>query len=318
MGYICVVGSLNMDLVVRTPRAPLAGETLTGKDFHLIPGGKGANQAAAAARAGAPTRMVGCIGTDPFGPALLNSLASAGVDVTGVTALEGRSTGTATILVEDGGENRIVIVPGANGLVTSSFIEAQWHLIQGSDLVLLQHEIPLETVHTLIRRAHERRIGVILNPAPIFPVPAELLRDIDVLIMNEVEASTLTDLEVSSPERAIRAARALVRQGVSTAIITLGASGAVLVNDDNELYQPGYLVEAVDTTAAGDTFTGSYAACIYRGEPPLKALKYAAAAAALAVTQLGAQTSIPKKAKVDAFIAANDLQKESRKEADKS
>lgn len=315
MVHIAVVGSLNMDMVVRTPRAPQAGETLTGIDFHLIPGGKGANQAVAAARAGAPTRMVGCVGADPFGPALLDSLSSAGVDVSGVAALEGVSTGTATILVEDNGENRIVIVGGANSRVSNEWIEAQWPHIRGADLMLLQHEIPLKTVQALIQRAHREGTAVILNPAPIFPIPDELYSKIDTLVLNEVEAAVLTSLGVTSPETAIKAAHSLVEQGVNTVIITLGASGAVLYNGLYEQYQPGYKVDVVDTTAAGDTFTGSYAASILNGKPPVEALKYATAAAALAVTRLGAQTSIPNKAEVEAFIASNKGQEESRKEA---
>lgn len=303
MEPITVIGSLNMDLVVRTSKAPQAGETLTGSDFHLIPGGKGANQAVAAARAGAQTHMVGCIGADAFGPVLLESLTRAGVNVAGVTRLEDVSSGTATIIVEDSGENRIIIVPGANGRVSKEVIQNQWRSIQQSGLILLQHEIPLETVHYIIERAHMEGIGVNLNPAPIYLIPQYLLSKIEVMVLNEVEAAALTGLPVTGPAAALQAAKSLFNQGVKTVILTLGAQGAILYSEWYELYQPAFKVEAVDTTAAGDTFTGSYAASILSGKAPPEALLYATAASALAVTHLGAQTSIPAREEVEAFIA---------------
>lgn len=303
MGYITVIGSLNMDLVVRTPKIPRAGETLAGTDFHLIPGGKGANQSVALARAGAVTRMVGCVGMDAFGPVLLQSLSSAGVDILAVAKLEGAPTGTATILVEEGGENRIIIVAGANGMVSTDYIQTQWPAIQQSDLILLQHEIPLPTIHAIIERAYADGIRVILNPAPIYPIPMSILSKIDTLILNEVEAAALTGLDVFDRTTAREAARSLLNQGVDTAIITLGSRGAVLQNARQELFQPAFKVDVVDTTAAGDTFTGGYAACIINDQQPAEALLYATAASALAVTRLGAQTSIPNGDEVRAFIA---------------
>jgi ribokinase len=304
MPTITVTGSLNMDLVVRTPRAPQAGETLTGTDFHLIPGGKGANQAVAAARTGAPTRLLGCVGMDAFGPVLLESLGAAGVEVSGVRRLEDISTGTATIIVEECGENRILIVPGANGQVTSQLIEQAWPSIRQAGMILLQHEIPLPTVHFIIERAHHEGIPVLLNPAPIYPIPPALLPQIDILVLNEIEATALAGLQVSDTKTATQAARSLTGRGVRTVILTLGAAGAVLVNGTYEMHQPAYKVQAVDTTAAGDTFVGSYAASILSGEQPAAALRYAAAAAALSVTRLGAQTSIPMREEVEAFITA--------------
>ena len=304
MGLITVIGSLNMDLVVRTPKMPQAGETLAGTDFHLIPGGKGANQSVAAARAGATTRMVGCIGADAFGPVLLDSLTAAGVDVSGVTSLDGITTGTATIVVDDCGENRIIIVAGANGMVSPDFIQDQWPAIRQSDLILLQHEIPLQTVHTIIAQAHADGIQVILNPAPVYAMSRNILSQVDTLILNEVEASALTGLKVTDPNTARIVASTLVDLGVHTVIITLGSNGAILHNTRYELFQPAFKVEVVDTTAAGDTFAGGYAASILSGKQPPEALLYASAASALAVTRLGAQTSIPDRTEVEAFIAA--------------
>ena len=305
MKSISVIGSLNMDLVVRTPRAPRAGETLAGTDFHLIPGGKGANQAVAAARAGAAVRMFGCVGADAFGPLVLDSLRTAGVDVSGVTRLVDAATGTATIIVENGGENRIIVVPGANGKVTPEFIQAHWSAIEPSELILLQHEIPLATVHAVIDQAQLAGSRILLNPAPFYPIPPHILRKVDTLIVNEVEAEAITGLTVTDPQSARSAAISLTALGVPTVIITLGAQGAVLYNGHHDLYQPAFQVEVVDTTAAGDTFTGSYAASILAGCQPPEALIFASAASALAVTRLGAQTSIPDKAEVEAFIATH-------------
>ncbi|MHB0924097.1 MAG: ribokinase [Bellilinea sp.] len=304
MGYITVIGSLNMDLVVRTPGIPQAGETLAGSDFHLIPGGKGANQSVASARAGASTRMIGCVGKDAFGLVLVESLISTGVDASGVIRLDGVSTGTATILVEDSGENRIIIVAGANGMVTPELIHQQWPAVQGSDLILLQHEIPLPTIHAIIERAWAEGIRVILNPAPFYAIPSDILSKVDTLILNEVEAAALTGLPVTGLASAHAAAHSMLDQGVVNVIITLGSNGAVLHNAQDQLFQPGFKVKVVDTTAAGDTFTGGYAASILNGQNPYEALLYATAASALAVTRLGAQTSIPGRDEVEAFINA--------------
>ena len=304
MGTITVIGSLNMDLVVRSAKIPRPGETLAGSDFHLIPGGKGANQAVAAARAGAATAMVGCLGADAFAPVLLESLIAAGVDTRGVARLAGISTGTATILLEEGGENRIIIVAGANGQVSEEVVNANWEQIAQSDLILLQHEIPLSTVHAVIARAHSEGIRVLLNPAPIYPIPLQILAQVDTLILNEIEASFLTGSPVSDPHSAAQAAAKLVTLGVQTAIITLGPQGALLFSSaGGEMYQPAFQVTPIDTTAAGDTFVGGYAASLLAGASPAEALRYAAAAAALAVTRLGAQTSIPARAEVEAFLA---------------
>jgi ribokinase len=310
MGTITVIGSINMDLVVRTPKMPQGGETLAGSDFHMIPGGKGANQAVAAARAGASTRMVGCIGTDAFGPALLDSLSQAGVDVSGIQQLEHTTTGSAAIIVENGGQNRIIVVAGANGMVTPEYIQLQWPAIRKSDYILLQHEIPLETVHTAIQQGRSEGVRVILNPAPVYDIPSDLLPMIDILIVNEGEAAALSGLEVFDLASARKAALSLCGQGVESVIITLGARGAVLCNPQHDLIQPAFAVEPVDTTAAGDTFTGGYAACILRGYKPPEALLYATAASALAVTRLGAQTSIPTRAEVESFIAHHTAENE--------
>ena len=180
---ILVIGSLNMDLVVQTARIPQAGETLAGSEFHMIPGGKGANQAMAASRSGAHTRLIGCIGDDTFGEVILESLRNANVDVNGVSRLRDISTGTATIIVEESGENRIIIIPGANGSVFYDLVEKNWDLISQSDMVLLQHEIPLPTIQYTIKKCKQQDIPVLLNPAPIYPIPIDILSALDTLIL---------------------------------------------------------------------------------------------------------------------------------------
>ena len=302
MGIITVIGSLNMDLVVRTARTPHAGETLAGSDFHLIPGGKGANQAVAVSRSGAITQMIGCVGYDAFGPALLNSLNQAGVNSTGVETIKNMSSGTATIIVEEGGENRIIIVPGANAYVTKKMIDEKWGIIKQSDIIVLQLEIPLETVFYIIARASSEGICTILNPAPVYPIPIELLSLIDVMILNETEAEVLSGQVIRNLEDAFTAAKHLYHSGVKTAIITLGEAGAVLVNPQYKLHQPAFEVEVVDSTAAGDTFVGSLAAALLEGKKEPEALLFATAASGLAVTKIGAQPSIPLQEEVNSFI----------------
>lgn len=303
MKPIAVIGSLNMDLVVRTARVPQGGETITGSAFALIPGGKGANQAVAAARAGASVRMIGAVGDDAFAPALLASLSAAGMDVTGVARLSDTPTGTATILLEDNGENRIIIVPGANGRVTPQALQPHLDMLRQAGFILLQHEIPAETNRLIIEVAHTAGVPVLLNPAPFRPVPPDLLQKIDTLVLNEVEASMLTGQTISSPEQATQAAWRMLEMGAQTAIITLGKAGAVLCQARAEVYQPAFNVTALDTTAAGDTFTGAYAAHRLRGQTARQALRFASAAAALCVTRLGAQTSIPTFQEIEDFLS---------------
>ncbi len=302
MNMITVIGSLNIDLVARSSRIPQAGETLSGTDFKIIPGGKGANQAVAARRAGAPTRMIGCVGEDIFADTLCSSLKDANVDVSGIRAIAGHPTGTAVILVDDSGENRIIIIPGTNGLVSAALVDKDWPSLNQSSMILLQHEIPLETVRHIIERAHQDDIPVMLNAAPFYPIPESTLKQLDVLVINETEASSLRNSPVIDPKSAFVAAGAIQKNGPRTVIITLGPMGAVLVSPEFNLYQPGFSVRVVDTTAAGDTFVGGYAAALWEGKEIPDALHYAAAASTLTVTRLGAQSSIPEKHEVIEYM----------------
>jgi ribokinase len=303
MPSITVIGSLNMDIVVRAPRFPGVGETIAGLSCNFIPGGKGANQALAAARAGTTTLLVGCVGNDEFGSQLVKGLSRFGVDVSNVIALEGVTTGTATVVIEKNGDNRIIIVSGANALVSPALIDEFWPEISKSGMILLQHEIPLETVFHIIEKAEKSGIKVILNPAPFYPIEFEILRKVDTLIANETEGTALSGVEIKDVESATEAAGILHEKGIDTVLITLGKSGSVLVNHEQSIFQPAYQVNAVDTTAAGDTFIGAYAAAIIGGESTKKALLYATAAAGLAVTKLGAQPSIPDHNEIIDFLA---------------
>jgi ribokinase len=302
---IFVIGSLNMDLVVQTTRLPQAGETLAGSEFHLIPGGKGANQAVAASRSGANTHMIGCVGDDAFGEIMMESLRNANVDVNGISRLSGISTGTATIIVEEGGENRIIIIPGANGRVTYDLVEQKRGLIRRSDLVILQHEIPLTTIHSIVKNCYLLDIPVLLNPAPMYPIPMDILAGLDTLIVNESEAAALTEISIGGLDSAKESARKILDSDVKTVIITLGENGAILLDNKGFIYHPGYKVPVVDTTAAGDTFVGGYAASKTEGKSSTDALEYACAASALSVTRLGAQTSIPTRDEVEIFLQAH-------------
>ncbi|HEU4382793.1 MAG TPA: ribokinase [Anaeromyxobacteraceae bacterium] len=289
---VVVVGSLNMDLVARAPRLPAAGETLSGRTFSTVPGGKGANQAVAAARLGARTAMVGCVGDDAFGRELRAVLEGDGVDCQGVRAVPGPS-GVALIVVDDGGRNGIVVVPGANGLLSPEDVERQRQVLAAARVVALQLETPLETVARAARLARDLGRLVVLNPAPAQPLPASLLACADFLVPNEVEAAALTGLLVDSVEGAAAAAERLRAQGAGTVLVTLGERGVVAATPSGTRHFPARAVRAVDTTAAGDTFIGGFCAALVEGRSPPEAVDFAQAAAAISVTRPGAQPSIP-------------------------
>lgn len=301
---ITVVGSLNMDLVIRTPRLPLPGETLSGGPFATYPGGKGANQAVAAARLGAAVAMVGRVGDDAFGEELRAGLIHAGIDAAQVPAAPGMATGVALITVEEGGQNTIVIAPGANATVGPADIAAAASTIGAARLLLLQLEIPLPAITRAAQIARAAGTTVILNPAPApaGPLPAELLACVDYLIPNEIEAAAL--LGGPLPGDPLRAARAVrERTGVGAALITLGARGAAIDSADLAHYQPAFPINAIDATAAGDAFIGGFAAALASGHGPAAALRRGCAAGALAATRMGAQASLPTIAELERMLA---------------
>lgn len=298
---IVVFGSINMDLVVRTPRLPTPGETLTGHTFFTAPGGKGANQAVACARLGAPTRMVGRVGDDLFGEQLRASLRAAGVQDNGVLTTPGPS-GVALIAVDDAAENTIVIVPGANGAVGSDDIPRLEQALDGARVLLLQLEVPTAMVVAAARAAHARGVTVILDPAPALPLPDELWALTDILTPNESEATTLTGIPVGDDRSAAAAARTLLARGVRTVIIKLGARGALVAAADGARMQSAFTVTPVDTVAAGDAFNGGLAVALSEGRSFEEAIQWGLAAGALSVTKPGAQPSMPERRELLALL----------------
>ncbi|WP_321475326.1 ribokinase [uncultured Paludibaculum sp.] len=304
---LVVVGSLNMDFVVQVDRLPAPGETTLGGNFQMIPGGKGANQACAAgklARCGRVS-MVGCVGLDPFADHLKASLAAAGVDVSTVRAARQTPTGVALIWVEKSGQNSIVVAPGANAMLAPGDIESARATFEGSRCALFQLETPLETVEAALRAARAAGALTILDPAPARPLPAELLSLVDVLTPNESEACILLGRDPSRVNVADAAeiARAVRGLGPKAVVLKLGDQGCFYSDGHLELAVAGFAVEAVDTTAAGDTFNAALAVALSEDVGIEDALRFANAAAALSVTRLGAQASAPSREDVDAFMA---------------
>jgi len=295
---VCVLGSANMDLVVFADRAPAMGETVAGERFVTIPGGKGANQAIAAARAGADVAMVGAVGVDPYGDELVGVLREAGVDVRGLARSGDAPTGTAHILVESGGDNSIVVVPGANGTVQAA-VSGLDVALDGAGLLLLQLELPLDAVVDGARAGRAHGVKVVLTPAPAQALPGELFESVDLLVPNEHEATILTG------KTDVEAAAAALLDVVPEVVVTLGARGALwLDRDGGRLEVPAPEVAALDTTAAGDTFVGALAVALGEGQPMRDALGWATTAAALSVRKEGASTSMPHRAEITEAIAA--------------
>ncbi len=301
---VVVIGSLNMDLVTRAPRLPRGGETLIGHSFTTVSGGKGANQAVAAARLGAQVAMVGCVGNDDYGVQLRDALLAEQVDCQAVSAVED-SSGVALIVVDDNSQNAIVIVAGANGAMTPAVIDRFDAVLQAADVVICQLEIPDATVGHALKRARALGKTVILNPAPASrPLPADWFAAIDYLIPNESEAAALSGLTVDSLQTAENAASHLIALGAGKVIITLGAEGSLFASGKGFEHFPAPKVKAVDTTAAGDTFVGGFAAALAGGKSEAEAIRYGQIAAALSVTRAGAQPSIPTMFDVQGFKPA--------------
>ncbi|QAY85334.1 ribokinase [Pseudomonas arsenicoxydans] len=298
---VVVIGSLNMDLVTRAPRLPRGGETLIGESFATVSGGKGANQAVAAARLGAQVSMVGCVGSDAYGQELRGALLAEQIDCQAVSAVEGAS-GVALIVVDDNSQNAIVIVAGANGALTPQVIDRFDAVLQAADVIICQLEVPDATVGYALKRGRTLGKTVILNPAPASrPLPADWYASIDYLIPNESEASALSGVPVDSMQSAETAASALIALGASKVIITLGAQGSLFANGTGFEHFPARQVKAVDTTAAGDTFVGGFAAALASGKSEAEAIRFGQVAAALSVTRASAQPSIPTLSEVQAF-----------------
>ena len=300
---IVVVGSSNTDMIVKLAHLPKPGETVSGGAFSTAAGGKGANQAVAAARAGAEVSLVARVGDDSFGEQAIAGFVGDGIDVSHVVRNPASPSGVALIFVDDGGENCIAVAPGANATLTPEDVDAASELITGADVLVMQLETPIESVEQAAALAREHGVRVILNPAPARPLSDEILGNVSILTPNESEAELLTGIQVEDDESAAAAARALVARGVDTVILTLGSQGAFVFESDSGELVPSFEVQAVDTTAAGDVFNGSLAVGLSEGMPLGKAVRFANAAAALSVTKLGAQPSAPTRSEIEAFLS---------------
>ncbi len=301
---VCVVGSCMIDLISRVPRLPVLGETLFGHSFHLGYGGKGANQAVAAARLGAHVSMVARVGRDVFGEGTFENFQQQGVDATFVGYDEDRFSGVAPIFVDDHADNCIVIVPGANTGLTPEHVRAARQAIETADMVCCQLEVPIEVTLEAFRIARAAGVRTILNPAPAADLPDELLGLTDICVPNEVEAQMLTGRGVGDVGGALEAGRALLKRGPGTVVLTLGGRGALLVEAGASRQVPAVQIDAVDPTGAGDAFIGALAVFLGEGRTTEEAARAAAAVAALSVMRVGTQVSFPSRSEADAFIAA--------------
>lgn len=292
MSKIVVIGSLNMDLAITTPRVPAIGETILGDGFITVPGGKGANQAVAAAKLGGDVTMIGCVGNDIFGQNLLENLALNGVNTKNIKMLQGSPTGVAVIIINDG-NNCIIVDPGANARLRTQDIEKMEKLIRNSSIIIVQLEIPLETVECAVNLARKHNVKVLLNPAPAVKLSDELLGMVDILTPNESECEILTGISIKSVEDAKSAVKYLLQKGIKTVVATLGGNGVVYNCGSELIHKPVSKVSVIDTTAAGDAFSGALAVAVSKEENISDAINFANAVGTLTVTKKGAQTSLP-------------------------
>ncbi|MEJ2487826.1 MAG: ribokinase [Anaerolineales bacterium] len=302
---IVVFGSINMDLVVRTPRLPARGETITGYTFQTFPGGKGANQAVACAQLGAEIFMVGRVGGDVFGSTLKAKLEAAGVDHTNVEVDTQVSSGVALIAVEESAENIIIVVPGANGQVSEKDLPRLERALEKSKILLLQLEIPLEMVVAAAKIAKEKGVKVILDPAPAQALPEEIYGLIDIITPNETEAALLVGFPVENKDDASRAVKVLEERGVGQSIIKMGSKGAFANIEGKETFFKAFPVTAVDTVAAGDAFNGALAVALSEEKPIQEAIRWGMAGGALSVTKEGAQPAMPERYDLLAILEKN-------------
>ncbi len=303
MKKIVVIGSLNMDLVARVVEMPKVGETVFGSNFMQIPGGKGANQAVAIARLGGDVSMIGRVGEDSFSDTLIQGLSTDGVNVDAIQKANGSATGTALIMVNEKGNNSIVVVPGANFNLTKEALdqEIEAEKLASADILLMQLEIPLETVSYALKRSKELGKFTILNPAPAVALDKDILKDVDLLLPNETELEALSGVPTDTEEAILKGAGVLLEKGVKALLVTLGEKGAVYVSREEVKWFSAYSVEAVDTTAAGDSFAAAVAVALAESKSLEETIKFAMIVGALTVTKEGAQSSLPYRAQVEQF-----------------
>jgi ribokinase len=303
---IIVAGSSNTDMIVQVPRLPDPGETVLGAAFTTAAGGKGANQAVAAARCGGLVNYIGRVGKDDFGHKALAGLKKEGIGVDFTGLDESAPSGVALIFVNDEGENSIAVASGANLNFSPDDVRAASGLFRAASVVLLQMEIPMETIESVVEHAQMNDVPVILNPAPMQPLSNSLLSRVSILTPNMNEASELADMEVNSVQSAEEAGRKIIQRGAKIVVVTLGVQGSVIVTLAGATHVPAFDVSAVDATSAGDTFNGALAVALSEEMPLEEAVRFATAAAALSVKRLGAQPSIPLRAQVDTFLLYGD------------
>lgn len=301
-GRVVVVGSINVDLVVRTPFLPRPGETVVGGRFSTAQGGKGANQAVAAARTGGMTTLIARVGDDAMGRAALESLRGEGIDTRFVTTTAGSSTGVALILIAAGGENSIAVAGGANERLSPADVEVARETIESADVLLVQLEVSLDVVACAVGIARAAGRTVILNPAPARSIPPALLRQVDILTPNTTEAATLVGMEADATPASL--VELLLRQGPNAVVLTRGAEGALMGHGDERAAFPAFPVTAIDTVAAGDVFNGAMAVALAEGDELPVAIRFASAAAAISVTREGAQASAPTRDEIEACLDA--------------
>jgi len=300
---IVVVGSSNTDMIIKLARIPKPGETVIGGEFSTAAGGKGANQAVAAARAGGRVTFIARVGDDVFGRQAVEGFVADGIDASHVLEDTGSPSGIALIFVDEHGQNSIAVASGANARLTPKDVLSTHDSIASAAVLVTQLETPLDTVQAAVELAAEQGVRVVLNPAPAQSLGQEILKHVAVLTPNETEAELLTGIEVSDDAAALAAAEELKSLGVEAVLITLGARGAFLFDSDHAELIPGFEVEVVDTTAAGDVFNGALAVALAEGSSLAEAARFANAAAALAVTKLGAQPSAPSREEIEAVLA---------------
>ncbi|EPL8211086.1 ribokinase [Raoultella ornithinolytica] len=301
-GKLVVLGSINADHILNLEYFPTPGETVTGHHYQVAFGGKGANQAVAAGRSGADIAFIACTGDDDIGERVRRQLERDRIDVAPVRAVNAQSTGVALIFVNAEGENVIGIHAGANAALSVEQVEAEKARIAGAQALLMQLESPLESVLAAAKIAHQHQTTVVLNPAPARDLPDELLSLIDIITPNETEAEKLTGIRVENDDDAAKAARVLHEKGIGIVMITLGSRGVWVSHDGQGRRVPGFKVQAVDTIAAGDTFNGAFVTALLEGTALDEAIRFAHAAAAIAVTRKGAQPSVPWREEIDEFL----------------
>ena len=292
MKNICVIGSLNMDLVVNVDTMPKPGQTIIGSNFKEVPGGKGANQAVAMARLNGNVSMIGKVGEDGFGQTLINSLKNDKVDTTYIQTAKG-ATGVALITVDKNAQNSIVVSPGANFEVKEDDIDNNIEAIKNSDIVVLQLETPLNTIKYALNKAKELNKYTILNPAPAVKLDDEIIKNVDLLTPNETELEIISGVSIETEEDIQKAAQIMIENGVKELIVTLGSKGSLYINKEKSMFKKAYKVEAVDTTAAGDSYTGALAVALSQDKNIEDAMDFASKVGALSVLKEGAQSSLP-------------------------